>query len=236
VLGRKGKYSIAENRQFRLRQAMATLEDRKAFIRANTRVGGVAGLDLSIWQADELTPIWSATEKDLASANLAPPFWAFPWAGGQALAHYLTDHPEAVRGKRVLDLASGSGLVAIAAAKAGASITRANDIDPMCEAAIALNGELNGVTVEFVGGDLLSGTAGEADVVLAADVFYEQTPAQRFLAFLRRAHAAGVVVFAGDPGRTYFPRDAFRLVGQYDVATSTEIENKPVKTARVWTL
>lgn len=212
------------------------LSHAMAFIRANTRVASVPGLPIKLQQADELTPIWTATEKDLARSNIAPPFWAFPWAGGQALARYILDHPGTVRGKRVLDLASGSGLVALAAAKAGAASVTANDIDPMCEAAIALNAELNGVAIGYVGEDLLEAPLLQADVILAADVFYEQTPAKRFLAFMQRAHEAGMTVFAGDPGRTYFPRDAFRQVAEYSVETTTEIENHPIQTARVWTL
>lgn len=212
------------------------LSHAMAFIRANTRVAGVPGLPIRMQQADELTPIWTATEKDLAESNVAPPFWAFPWAGGQALARYVLDHPEAVQHRRVLDLASGSGLVAIAAALAGAASVTANDIDPMCEAAIAVNAELNDVAISYLGGDLLDGDAAGFNMVLAADVFYEQTPAKRFLAFLERAHAAGATVFAGDPGRTYFPKEAFRQVAEYAVETSTEIENAPVKTSRVWAL
>ena len=208
-----------------------------AFIRANTRPIAVRGLGgVTIFTADELTPIWEATEKDLAAHNIAPPFWAFPWAGGQALSHYVLDHPDIVRGKRVLDLASGSGLVAIAAAKAGAAEVVANDIDPMCEAAIAANADLNGVEIGYMGADLLASDPPAVDVILAADVFYEQTPAKRFRVFLERAHAQGIAVFAGDPGRTYFPRYVFRQVAEYEVATSTEIENAPVKAARVWTL
>lgn len=216
---------------------MSSLEQSIAFIRANTRPVAVSGLSgIRIYTADELTPIWTATEKDLAGHNVAPPFWAFPWAGGQAVARYVLDHPEIVRGRRALDLASGSGLVAVAAAKGGASSTIANDIDPMCEAAIAVNADLNGVAIAYLPGDLLEAPLPAADVIFAADVFYEQAPAKRFLAFLQRAHAAGIAVFAGDPGRTYFPRDAFRQVAEYAVETSTEIENAPVKTARVWTL
>ncbi len=207
-----------------------------AFIRANTRIAPVPGLPIRLHQADELTPIWEATEKDLAAANIAPPFWAFPWAGGQALSHYILDNPETVRGRRVLDVACGSGLVAIAAALAGAAGVVANDIDPMCEAAVRLNAGLNGVSVSYHGGDLLAGETPDHDVILAADVFYEQTPARLFRAMLERARANGATIFAGDPGRTYFPRDAFRLVAEYAVETSTEIESNPVKTARVWTL
>jgi predicted nicotinamide N-methyase len=136
----------------------------------------------------------------------------------------------------VLDLASGSGLVAIAAAKAGAARVIANDIDPMCEAAIAVNAEHNDVAIGFLPGDLLDAAPPSPDVILAADVFYEQTPSMRFLAFLRSAREQGIVVFAGDPGRTYFPQNAFRQVAEHAVETSTEIENAPIKTARVWTL
>lgn len=214
----------------------ATLESRTTFIRANTRAIAVPNLPIRLFTADELTPIWEATEKDLARENIAPPFWAFPWAGGQALAHFILDHPELVRGKRVLDLASGSGLVAIAAAIAGAAHVSANDIDPMCEAAVAVNAELNGVAIGYVAGSLLENAPPDVDVILAADVFYEQRPAQMFRAFLERAHTAGISVFAGDPGRTYFPREAFRQAAEYSVQTTTEIENHPVQTARVWTL
>lgn len=213
-----------------------SLEARMAFIRANTRAVSVPNLPVRIYTADQLTPLWEATEKDLARHNVSPPFWAFPWAGGQALAHYLLDHPETVRGKRVLDLASGSGLVAVAAALADATDVSANDIDPMCEAAIALNARLNRVSIRFTGGNLLDGDPPDIDVILAADVFYEQRPAQMFRAFLERAHAVGITVFAGDPGRIYFPRDAFRLAAEYSVETTTEIENHPIQTARVWTL
>lgn len=213
------------------------LTARRAFIRANTRAAPVAGLaPIRLWTADELTPIWEATEADLAKANVDPPFWAFPWAGGQAVSRYLLDNPEIVAGLRVLDLACGSGLCAIAAVKAGATCVEANDIDPMCEAAVAENAALNGVAIDWLGGDLLGAAPPAVDVLLAADVFYEQDMAKRFLAFLRRAADAGVRVIVGDPGRTYFPRDAFTQVAEYDVATTTEIENRPVKSARVWRL
>ena len=218
------------------KRAVATLEDAKAFIRANTRVATIHALPVKLYQADELTPIWEATEKDLAAANVAPPFWAFPWAGGQALARYLLENPETVRGKRVLDLASGSGLVAVAAALAGAAEVAANDIDPICEAAIALNAELNEVTIRYIAGNLLDGDPPAFDVIVAADVFYEQRPAQMFRTFLEKSHKAGVTIFAGDPGRTYFPREAFKQAAEYAVETTTEIENHPIQTARVWTL
>ena len=218
------------------KRAIATLAEAKAFIVAKTRVAMAPGLPIRLHTADELTPLWEATEEDLAEANIAPPFWAFPWAGGQALARYVLDTPEIVRGKRVLDLASGSGLVAIAAALAGAAEVVANDIDPMCEAAIALNADLNTVAISYHGGSLLAGDPPDYDIILAADVFYEQTPARMFRAMLERCHANGSAILAGDPGRTYFPREAFRQVAEYAVETTTEIENHPIKTARVWTL
>lgn len=218
------------------KRAITTLEEAKAFIRAKTRIAAVPGLPIRIHTADELTPIWEATEKDLAEANMAPPFWAFPWAGGQALSRYVLDNPGLVRGKRVLDLASGSGLVAVAAALAGAAQVDANDIDPMCEAAVALNAEINAVRIDYLCGDLLDGSPPDYEVILAADVFYEQTPARLFRVMLERCHANGSLILAGDPGRTYFPRDAFRQLAEYAVETSTEIENHSVKTARVWTL
>lgn len=218
------------------KRAIATLAEAKAFIVDKTRIAIAPGLPIRLHTADELTPLWEATEKDLAEANVAPPFWAFPWAGGQALARHLLDAPEIVRGKRVLDLASGSGLVAIAAALAGAAEVVANDIDPMCEAAVALNADLNNVAIRYQGGSLLDGAPPNYDVILAADVFYEQTPAQMFRKMLERCHANGSIILAGDPGRTYFPRDTFRQVAEYAVETTTEIENHPIQTARVWTL
>lgn len=217
------------------KRAIATLEEAKAFIRANTRIATAPGLPIRLQTADELTPLWEATEKDLAAANVAPPFWAFPWAGGQALSRYVLEHPEIVRGKRVLDLASGSGLVAVAAALAGAAEVVANDIDPMCEAAVSLNAELNGVSISYLAGNLLDGDPPNFGVILAADVFYEQRPAQMFRAMLERCHANGSIILAGDPGRTYFPRDAFQQVAEFSVETTTEIENHPIQTARVWT-
>jgi predicted nicotinamide N-methyase len=216
--------------------AERTLEDTIAFIRANTRILPVPGLPLSLYTADALTPLWQATETDLDANRLAPPFWAFPWAGGQAVARYIFEKPESVRGKRVLDLAAGSGLVAIAAAMAGAAQVIANDIDPVCEAAIALNSDLNGVSINWRGGDLLDAVPAEVDVILAGDVFYEKPMADRFAPFLQRAAAAGRGVFVGDPDRAYLPRGLLTQVADYQVETSLEIENSALKTARVWRL
>lgn len=212
------------------------IPDALDLIRANTRIVALPELSLSLYLADELTPIWEATEKDLEAKHMGPPFWAFAWAGGQAVARYISQHPETVAGRRVLDLAAGSGLLAIAALKAGAASALANDVDPWCEAAVALNAELNGVEVAFTSADLLDAAIPEVDVILAGDVFYEEIMARRFLAFLRRARAAGVDVLVGDPARTYFPRDAFTQVAEYAIETTKEIESADTKRTRVWRL
>jgi predicted nicotinamide N-methyase len=153
-----------------------------------------------------------------AGAALPPPFWADAWSGGQAVARYVLDHPDVVAGQRVFDVASGSGLVAIAAAVAGAAVVTANDIDPYALAAIALNAHANEVAVEVSRGDLLDGDGGDAEVVLAGDVFYSQPIAERMLPFLYRAAARGARVLVGDPGRDYLPNDSLEVVASYQVS------------------
>lgn len=210
--------------------------DRVAFIRANTRIDEVAGLGIRLYQASEVTPLWLMTEGDLARERLPPPFWAFPWAGGQALARYLLENPAIVRGKRVIDIACGSGLVAIAAAKAGAAQVIANDIDPYCAAAVALNTELNGVTVAFRGGDLLNGPVPDADVFLAGDICYEKSMSAAMLTFFRRAGALGAEIYIGDPHRSYFPKEGLRRCADYTIVTTADIEDSGIKPATVWRL
>jgi predicted nicotinamide N-methyase len=205
-------------------------------IRAHTRPIAVPNLPISLWQADQLTPIWEATQADLTRHDMGPPFWAFAWAGGQAIARYVLDHPGLVVGKRVLDLAAGSGLIAIAALKAGAGSALANDTDPWCGPAIALNATLNGVEVEWSGADLLEAPLPDVDMILAGDVFYEFAMAQRFLAFFRRAEQSGVLVLAGDPDRSYFPREDFEPVAEYAIEPVAEIESANVTRTRVWRL
>lgn len=220
-----------------------TLERRKAFIRTNTRLGPVEGLLLphltppacmQVWQADEITPIWAATETDLERQGLEPPFWAFPWAGGQGVARYILGHPEAVRGKRVLDVACGGGMLAIAAAAAGAREVSANDIDTMCEAATALNAEANGVSVRWTGGNLLTTPPPEVDVILAGDVFYERDMSAGFQEWFARAAEAGITVYAGDPGRAYAPKGGPDPIAGYDIATTLELESAQTRRALVW--
>jgi len=211
------------------------LAEMKAFIRANTRLMPVPGLGaMRLWQADAVTPIWSATETDLNRAGIDPPFWAFPWAGGQAIARRVLERPDIVRGKRVLDIACGSGLIAIAAAMAGAARVIANDIDPLCEAAAALNAEANGAVIEWRGGDLLSGPAPDVDVILAGDVFYQRQMAERFAEWLSLAAASGAEVYAGDPGRAYAPAGLAPPVAEYDIDTSLDLESAVLRRTRVW--
>jgi predicted nicotinamide N-methyase len=215
--------------------ATPSIAARQAFIKAQTSIQDVPGLPLRLYQASEVTPLWLMTEEDLARERLSPPFWAFPWAGGQALARYILDNPAIVADKRVVDIACGSGLVGIAAARAGAAHVLANDIDPYCEAAVALNGELNAVAVTFHGGDLLSGATPEADVFLAGDICYEKPMADAMLTFFRRL-GAECSVYIGDPHRSYFPREGLRRCADYDIITTGDIEDQALKPTAVWKL
>jgi predicted nicotinamide N-methyase len=212
------------------------IEDRRGFILANTRLQAPPLIpEIRLHLADEITPIWSMTEAALERTGLPPPFWAFAWAGGQALARWLLDHPEAVAGRTVLDFAAGGGLVAIAAMRAGAASALACDIDPFCEAAVALNAETNGVGVAFTSGDLLSRPPPAVDLVLAGDIAYEKPVAAWVRAWLGEAAARGAAVLVGDPRRTYFDPAGLRLLGEYDVPTTRELEDREVKRAGVWT-
>ena len=214
-----------------------TLTGRRAFILGNTRPQAPPHTpELSLYLADEITPIWKLTEEALAEIGLPPPFWAFAWAGGQALARYILDHPESVAGKRVIDFASGSGLVAIAAMKAGAASVLAADIDVFCAAAVGLNAELNGVEVAFTEVDLLDAPPPPVDVLLAGDICYERPMAEAVMAWLAQGRAAGASVLIGDPGRTYFPKDGLAKLAEYQVPTTRELEDLAVKRTSVWTL
>ncbi len=213
------------------------MTDHRAFIQANTRPLPVHSLpSIRLYQADEVTPLWLMTEADMARDRLAPPFWAFAWSGGQALARYVLDNPAIVTGKRVLDLACGSGLVGIAALQAGASTVICNDIDPYAEAATALNAELNTVNLAFLAGDLLSGPPPDIDIILAGDIAYEKPMLDAMLTFLRRARAQDIAVYVGDPNRTYFPKTGFALCWSGKVVTNADIEDAATKAANVWRL
>jgi predicted nicotinamide N-methyase len=172
----------------------------------------------------------------LQQQGLEPPFWAFAWAGGQALARYLMDHPEEVRGRRVLDFATGSGLVAIAAMKAGAAEVLAADIDPFCEAAVALNAEANGVEVAFTLENLLDGPPPDAEIICAGDICYAWPMADRARRWLEAAHAMGKRVLIGDPGRAYLPREGLEPLATYEVQTTRELEDREVRRTGVFAL
>lgn len=208
--------------------------DPTEFIRANTapaRAPLIPEILLSL--ATEVVPLWQATEADLSELGLPPPYWAFAWAGGQAVARYILDNPEIVAGKRVLDFASGSGLVAIAAAQAGAGSVAASDIDRYAVAAIALNAAANNVAISATERDLI-GEHGPWDVVLAGDICYERPLAGRVEAWLRALSEDGITVLMGDPGRTYLPKQGLEWVIRYAVKTTRELEDSDVRNAVVW--
>ena len=216
---------------------MSKIGDRRAFILANTRLQAPPHTpELRLHLADEITPIWRMTEEELGELGLPPPFWAFAWAGGQALARYLLDHPDEARGRRVVDFATGSGIVAIAAARAGAAEVLAADIDPFCAAAVAQNAEANGVAVAFTDADLLDAPPPGVDLILAADICYEKPLAERVMAWLGAARAGGARVLIGDPGRSYFPKSGLDRLAEYRVPTTRELEDAEVKRTAVWAL
>jgi predicted nicotinamide N-methyase len=210
-----------------------SLDDAIRFIRERTLPLPVPHVpEIVLFQATELTPLWRATASELHAWDDSP-YWAFPWAGGQALARHVLDHPAAVRGRRVLDFATGSGLVAIAAARAGAATVAAADVDPFCRAAVTLNAGLNRVEIDFREEDPLGSDPAGVEVVLAGDVFYERALAEGALAWLRALAARGVRVLAGDAGRTYAPAGGFNEIAVHDVPTTVEIEDGPIRRARV---
>lgn len=214
------------------------LSHRRAFVRRHTRfqtLDGVAGVRLHL--ADAVEPVWRATEEALGVDGAPIPFWAFAWAGGLALARWLQEHPEDVAGRSVLDFATGSGLVAIVAARCGAAMVTAVDIDPFAEAALGLNARANGVRVAYATDDLLDRPAPAVDVLLAADTWYEGRLAERVLPWLRAAAASGTRVLVGDPGRKYLPQVAdvgFTELASYPVRTTTTLEDRDVVVARVF--
>ena len=211
------------------------------FIRANTKLLPVPlAPEICLHLAEESLPIWRKTEEELGQINVPPPYWAFAWAGGQALARYILDNATAVAGAHVLDLGSGSGLTAIAAMRAGAARVLAADIDALALAAIELNAAANSVAVEATREDLLvampNDTWSRFGVVLVGDLFYERTLADRVLAFIVAASARGAQVLVGDPRRSYFPKERFRQVMEYSVPVTRELEDAEVKRAAVWRL
>ena len=204
------------------------------FVRSACRLGPVPQVaEIRLHLADDVLGLWQRAEDEFG-ADQPPPFWAFAWPGGQALARYVLDHPGLVAGRRVLDLGSGSGLVAIAAARAGAAAVAASEVDPLAVAAIGLNARANGVPALAVTGDVLDGDAADADVVLAGDVWYSRPLAERVLGFLDRVTARGASVLAGDIGRAFLPRERFRVVDARDVPVMADLEDSSVKRTMVW--
>jgi len=207
-----------------------------AFVRANSELRAVPAVpEIRLHLAPDAFDLWEAAEAQAGQAGLPPPFWAFGWPGGVALARYLLDHPGLVAGRAVLDLGSGSGLTAIAAALAGATGVLASEIDPFAVAAIELNAQANGVHVA-VTGDVLDGQGEGAGVLTAGDVWYERLLAGRALGLLTRARALGATVLVGDVGRQFLPRELLHELTSYQVPVDAELENATVKRAAVLTL
>lgn len=205
------------------------------FVCANTTPGAPPLLPgIELYLANEVTPLWQATEAALDTAQLPPPYWAFAWAGGQALARYLLDHPETVAGSDVLDVGAGSGLVAIAAMKAGAHSATAAEIDPFAAAAIGLNAARNDVAVAVETNDLIGRTSTPWTVVLVGDMCYELCLAERLVVWLRALSCSGTTVLLGDPGRAYLPKGGLAALARYDVPTPRDLEDRPIRETVVW--
>lgn len=212
----------------------SSLEARTAFVRAHTELVRVPLVpEISLYTATDLTPLWHATQAWLGTLGLDVPFWSVPWAGGQALARWVLDHPESVRGLRVVDFGTGSGLVGIACARAGAASVRAVDVDPLAEAACLMNAHENGVLIEVSAADIV-GSAVDADVLFAGDIWYERAPAARFGGWLAEVARSGVRVITGDPDRAYVPAGLVELA-RHEVPTCAGLEASTMRPTRVLT-
>ncbi|OHV82120.1 methyltransferase [Rhizobium sp. LCM 4573] len=208
--------------------------DPRSFILANTDLMAPPHVpEIRLHLATEAHELWLKTEEEIEQIGLPPPFWAFAWAGGQGLARYILDHPEAVAGSHVLDFATGSGLVAIAAKMAGAAHVLAADIDPWAESAVKLNIAENGVEIDFTYHDLV-GNEIDADVILAGDVFYDRDFAAGLVPWFSRLAAEGKLVLIGDPGRSYCPRDRLEACAVYEVPVTRALEDSENKKTTVW--
>jgi predicted nicotinamide N-methyase len=207
------------------------------FIRSNTRLLPVPLVpEIRLHLAEESLAIWRQTEEELGRLNVPPPWWAFAWAGGQALARYVLDNPTLAAGRSVLDLGAGSGLAGIAALKAGAARVLAADTDAFAVAAMTLNAEANGVTLQTTADDLLAAPSTPFDLVLVGDLFYERPLAERVLAFLEAARREGAAILVGDPQRSYFPKESFTQVAEYSVPVTRDLEDMEIKRTAVWRL
>ena len=209
----------------------------RAFVLRHTRLRPVPGLEeIRLHLADEVLPLWRAVQVETGDPEAALPYWAFAWSGGLAIARYLRDHPDRAAGRRVFDLASGSGLCAIAAMHAGAAEATGADIDAFAAAAIELNARANGHRVAVVRRDVLDEEPPDADLILAGDCWYDAGLADRLMPWLQRAQARGIDVLVGDPGRRYLPTDELVELATYDVRTTTELEDLERKRGFVYAL
>ena len=210
------------------------IDDKPAFIRDHTAImAPPLTPEIELHLAVETVEIWSMTEEALGEDGLPPPFWAFAWAGGQALTRYILDNPDIVRGKRVLDFASGGGLIGIACMKAGAASVEASELDEFAIAAIEENARLNQVEMTPRLGDIVGSDEGW-DVILAGDVFYEAGPAERIGGWLADLHQRGATVLIGDPGRSFLPQDRLEKLAEYDAPVIRDLEDMEVRRAKVW--
>jgi len=203
----------------------------------HTRLQKVPGLaDLRLHLSDDVFALWRAVADETGDRDPPIPFWAFAWGGGLAIAHYLLEHPERVAGRRVLDIASGSGLCAIAAGRAGAAAVTAADVDPLAIAAMALNARANAQRIDTVYADLLADDPSDVDVILAGDCWYEESFGRRATAWLQEARGQGIDVLIGDPGRRYLDPDSVREIAAYEVRTTTDLEDMDKSRAWVYEL
>lgn len=208
--------------------------DQADFIRAQTRLEHPSLVpELVLHLASRATDLWEATEATLERTGLPPPYWAFAWPGGQALARLALDRPETVRGKRVLDFAAGSGVAALAAAKAGAAHVTACEIDAFACQAMALNADANGLALEILDIDVLVKPASDWNVIFAGDVFYEKPMADKVWPWLKAAAATGVHVLVADPGRAYLPATGLTEIARYTVPTSLDLEDRLARETRI---
>lgn len=217
------------------KRAPLTREAAAAFVRDNARLMSPPLVpEIKLYLAEESVPIWQKSEEELGEMNVPPPYWAFAWAGGQALARYLLDNPGLCASQNVIDLGSGSGMTAIAAAKCGAASVLAADIDQFALASCRLNAAANGVAFATTSDDVLASAPQQAGVLLIGDLFYERALAERVIVYIEAAKKLGTAVYIGDPQRSYFPRDRFTLLTSYHVPVTRDLEDSEIKKTAVW--
>ena len=203
------------------------------FIRANAELTAPPLIpELRLYLATEVVPLWRKTEDELQEMGVPPPYWAFAWAGGQALARYVLDNPKLVAGKRILDFGAGSGIVALAAARAGAASVLAADIDKFSVAAMLANAKANDLSITTTSDDVIGSTE-SFDVILVGDMCYERPLAERLMAWLKTSKAE---ILLGDPGRNYFPKEGLSKLAHYSVATPRDLEDRDIRETGVWSL